>query len=386
MGEQLPEDDPADEPLRGPARAGPLDLRAGALDELAELDAGRACRLAGAAVEALVDVVVVSGAVRVEPAVEHVLHQPDAPARRVHLDAEERVRRAGRQAEAAVHAARDELVHGRVAGPEQLRQGRAHTAERPGSSTPRGSKASFTRLMRKWPAGSASPRAEMRPTSDGARRSARAPPPSTRADAMSAAADAATVPSSPRTCTSAAPEPASATSRAKPSTLTALSANAACAASGRTTRTSAPSVAVAGSSRSDPSSSSASGTSSPPASRSVRSTTARSPAAPTTSRQSRPARSTTSALGRSEVRTIAAARAKADPASGHARTQAARADGSGRTLNVASTRTPRVPNDPTSSLFRSYPATFFTTRPPARAIVPSASAVVLPMRRSRTVP
>src|SRR5205807_1958724 len=57
-----------------------------------------------------------------------------------------------------------------------------------------------------------------------------------------------------------------------------------------------------------------------------------------------------------------------------------------RSKSVASTITPRVPSDPTRSLSRSYPATFLTTRPPARAIVPSVRAVRVPMRRSRTPP
>ncbi len=44
------------------------------------------------------------------------------------------------------------------------------------------------------------------------------------------------------------------------------------------------------------------------------------------------------------------------------------------------------PREPQTSLPRSYPATFFTTLPPAFAIVPSASTSVTPSTRSRTEP
>ena len=47
---------------------------------------------------------------------------------------------------------------------------------------------------------------------------------------------------------------------------------------------------------------------------------------------------------------------------------------------------PSVPSEPTISLGRSKPATFFTTLPPPRAAVPSARTMEMPMIRSRTLP
>ena len=114
VGEQCVERDEADDALaqRGVARG--HDLRARALDELPELDARRAGCLARAAVEAGVHVVVESGGVGPETAFPHVLHQADASARGVHLDPEDREGRARRQAEAAVHAPRDQVLGRRV--------------------------------------------------------------------------------------------------------------------------------------------------------------------------------------------------------------------------------------------------------------------------------
>ena len=60
--------------------------------------------------------------------------------------------------------------------------------------------------------------------------------------------------------------------------------------------------------------------------------------------------------------------------------------GTGCSRKVAPAMTPRVPSEPVNSFARSYPATFFTTFPPARATVPSANTTVIPMSRSRTVP
>src|SRR5207245_7055810 len=79
-------------------RSGPDgdDLRACSLDELAEFDARRARRLAGAAIEAGVHVVVESRGVGAETTFPDVLHEPDPPAGRVHLDAEAGEGRAGR--------------------------------------------------------------------------------------------------------------------------------------------------------------------------------------------------------------------------------------------------------------------------------------------------
>src|SRR5712692_6703353 len=60
--------------------------------------------------------------------------------------------------------------------------------------------------------------------------------------------------------------------------------------------------------------------------------------------------------------------------------------GRGCKRNTASAMTPSVPSDPAASFGKSYPATFFTTLPPLRAKVPSAKASVTPMMRSRKEP
>ena len=86
----------------------------------------------------------------------------------------------------------------------------------------------------------------------------------------------------------------------------------------------------------------------------ARSTGAASPAAAITSLQAPPAvRSTTTAVGRSDVRTSASAAAKASPAPPNTAAAARVAGGTGRILNVASTTTPSVPNEPVKSLLRS---------------------------------
>ena len=101
--------------LAARARPAALDLPARVLDELVVLHARRArghARHAAQAVVPRVDlreghrpVLLVAGA-----------HEQDAPARGVHLLAPQDVRRARRQAEAAVHAVVDEARLGRVEG------------------------------------------------------------------------------------------------------------------------------------------------------------------------------------------------------------------------------------------------------------------------------
>ena len=74
-------------------------------------------------------------------------HQHDAPARRVHLLVEDRVARAGRQAEAAVHAVGDQVGVGR---PVRVPGGRAHQippTKVPGRKMRAGSKRSLTRAI-----------------------------------------------------------------------------------------------------------------------------------------------------------------------------------------------------------------------------------------------
>src|SRR3954449_2578599 len=84
-----------------------LDALARELDQPVVLHARRARRHACHAAEALVEVAR-DGRVQLDRAVDGRLHQPDPPARRVHLLVPELVRRARRQAEAAVHAVADQ--------------------------------------------------------------------------------------------------------------------------------------------------------------------------------------------------------------------------------------------------------------------------------------
>jgi hypothetical protein len=62
------------------------------------------------------------------------------------------------------------------------------------------------------------------------------------------------------------------------------------------------------------------------------------------------------------------------------------AGASGVSLKVALTITARLPNDPVTSRPRSYPATFFTTLPPALTSCPSGVARRTPISRSRGRP
>ena len=62
------------------------------------------------------------------------------------------------------------------------------------------------------------------------------------------------------------------------------------------------------------------------------------------------------------------------------------AGGSGWSLKATSVTMASVPNEPTSSLATSKPATFFTTLPPLRPMVPSERTKLAPITRSRGVP
>ena len=103
-GEQL-EDQPPVRALERRALEVALELRARVLDQLVVLHPGRAGGHARHAAEAAVEV----RHERRRDLVVPLLHQHDPPARRVHLLAPEHVRRAGRQAEAAVHAVADQV-------------------------------------------------------------------------------------------------------------------------------------------------------------------------------------------------------------------------------------------------------------------------------------
>jgi hypothetical protein len=64
----------------------------------------------------------------------------------------------------------------------------------------------------------------------------------------------------------------------------------------------------------------------------------------------------------------------------------ARRSGVGSTFNVTSVMTPRVPWLPVSSLQRSRPVTFFSTRPPERMTSPVPLTARMPSTWSRIAP
>ena len=101
------------------AAAGLLDVGAGVVDEVHVVDAAGASGHAREAGQAAVDVVLHLRARRAV-VLEHLLHQVDAAARAVALVAEQHVGRAGGGAEAAVHAAAQDLVDLRRARVLQL--------------------------------------------------------------------------------------------------------------------------------------------------------------------------------------------------------------------------------------------------------------------------
>ncbi len=99
----------AGETLPEAALAGLLDVRAGVIDEVHVVDAAGTGGHAREAGEAAVDVALDLGAGRAV-VLEHLLHQVDAAARAVALVAQQHVGGAGGGAEAAVHAAPQDLV------------------------------------------------------------------------------------------------------------------------------------------------------------------------------------------------------------------------------------------------------------------------------------
>src|SRR5205085_5977772 len=92
-----------------------LDEGAGALDDAAVLHAGGTGRLAGAAIEATIDVGN-EGITEGETAGVHLQDLVDAAAGRIHLGAEDAIRGAVIEAQAAVDAGLVELPGGTVAG------------------------------------------------------------------------------------------------------------------------------------------------------------------------------------------------------------------------------------------------------------------------------
>ena len=96
-------ENPAQEPVVPGPRIGRLDIGAGMVDEMHVMHAGGTGGHAGQAREAAVDVLDHFRRGRL-PALQHVLHQVDAPARRIEFVAEQEIGRAGGGAEAAMNA------------------------------------------------------------------------------------------------------------------------------------------------------------------------------------------------------------------------------------------------------------------------------------------
>ena len=94
---------------RNGRRVGRLDMRAGMIDEMHVIDAGRAGGHAGEAGQAAVDMLDHLAPRRLA-VLQHVLDQIDAAARRIDLVAEQHIGRAGRGAEAAMDASAQDLV------------------------------------------------------------------------------------------------------------------------------------------------------------------------------------------------------------------------------------------------------------------------------------
>ncbi len=118
----------AEQPAQGAVRPGPhigsLDVMSRMVDEMHVVHARRAGRHAGQARQATVDMLHhLSG--RRAVVLQHVLDEVDAAARAVELVAEQRVGRAGRGAETAMHAGAQDLGRFRGVGVGEL--GRAET-------------------------------------------------------------------------------------------------------------------------------------------------------------------------------------------------------------------------------------------------------------------
>src|SRR6185437_15621406 len=123
----------------------------GVIDEVHVMDARRAGRHAREAGEAAVDMLDDLGRRRTV-VLQHVLDQVDAPPRAVELVAEQHIGRAGRGAEAAMHAGAQDLLGGvgvRIGelGGGEMRLHQRPSYMRPGLRTPRGSNPVFTRAV-----------------------------------------------------------------------------------------------------------------------------------------------------------------------------------------------------------------------------------------------
>ena len=130
--------EPAKQPAGRPQLAMGRQHRPGPLENVRVFDARGAGGLAGPAVQALVQVLQHLFLGR-QLALQQPLHQIDAPARRVHLDAQLAIGGAGLQAQPAVHAGGHLLEAGRAGRLEQRQQRQAHSPARPRLRMPPGS-------------------------------------------------------------------------------------------------------------------------------------------------------------------------------------------------------------------------------------------------------
>ena len=217
MGEER-EDERAVDAVAQRARRVAFDLGAGRLDQLVVAHAGRAGGDAGHAAEAGVEV---AAHLRRQAnlAIGRQPHQVDASARRVHLLAPEQPRRAGGQAEAAMHAILDDLAGGRMvciegacggcsgrigAGGEFSHQ--MPPTKRPGLSVLCGSNCALTRRIRSSAAGV--PHGSIRPASVGAYSSTTSAPRAASAACRSACTVSTSASGWPASCARIAPWPA----------------------------------------------------------------------------------------------------------------------------------------------------------------------------------
>src|SRR5581483_4110154 len=339
------EDHPPVQPVPEPPRIVLLDVRARLLDQDVVADTGRAGGDARHASQAAIEVrrhrpghLQLSGA---QPA-----HQIDAPAGRVHLLAPVLVRRAGRQAEPAMHAVVDQLP---------LRRG--HTMNLPGASRFPGSNCFFTDRCTASDAGGGpqSPGAVSHPpTVVSARR-----------------ADCSAAGSRPAENPHPTPTVGSQQSRAR-SGARAFATSAAWVGRAAKRIGTAPEGA-AGHSHSS-------------RSRSF-SRCARTPAENPSNRRytSHPAPSPTASIAAGSSCCDLTRRTSSTGSAPRARSESV-CSGSGWTRKVAVAMNASVPYEPHISLGRSNPATVFTTFPPPFARVPAARTTEIPMIRSRTLP
>ena len=129
---------PTQQPVHEWSLVGLLDMRARVIDQMHVMHAGRAGAHAGQAGQAAVDMLD-RFLIRRAALFQHVLDKVDAPARAVQLIAQHGVGRAGRRAEAAMHAGPQDLIGALDGGVLQLlgREGGLHVLlHQPGVQDP----------------------------------------------------------------------------------------------------------------------------------------------------------------------------------------------------------------------------------------------------------